>query len=91
MVGGKTVHLRKMVHQEDLVVEQDITLALQEVQVMFNLQLQYKVKMVETEVEWLILVLEVAELLSQEKLEKQHLQVVVMVEEVYQIQFQVQH
>ena len=35
--------------------------------------------MVETEVEGLILVLEVAELLSQEKLEKQHLQVVVMV------------
>ena len=35
--------------------------------------------------------LEVAELLSQEKLEKQHLQVVVMVEEVYQIQFQVQY
>ena len=91
MVGGKTVHLRKMVHQEDLVVEQDITVALQEVQVMFNLQLQYKVTLVELEVELLILVLEVAELLKQDLLEKQHLQVVVMVEEVYQIQFQVQH
>tara|TARA_B100001059_G_scaffold202328_1_gene210223 strand:+ start:139 stop:306 length:168 start_codon:yes stop_codon:yes gene_type:complete len=51
MVGGKTVHLRKMVHQEDLVVEQDITVALQEVQVMFNLHLQYKDLLVELEVE----------------------------------------
>tara|TARA_B110000211_G_C13747851_1_gene407477 strand:- start:241 stop:516 length:276 start_codon:yes stop_codon:yes gene_type:complete len=91
MVGGKTAHLRKMVHQEDLVVEQDITVALQEVQVMFNLHLQYKDLLVELEVEWLILVLEVAELLRQELLEEQHVQVVVMVEEVYQIQFQVQH
>ena len=91
MVGGKTVHLRKMVHQEDLVAEQDITVALQEVQVMFNLQLQDKVMLVELEVELLILVLVVAELLNQDLLEKQHLQVVVMVEEVYQIQFQVQH
>ena len=62
-VGGKTAHLRKMVHQEDLVVEQDITVALQEVQVMFNLQIQVKVTLVELEVEWLILVLEVVELL----------------------------
>jgi hypothetical protein len=51
MVGGKTAHLRKMVHQEDLVVEQDITVALQEVQVMFNLHLQYKDLLVELEVE----------------------------------------
>ena len=53
MVGGKTVHLRKMVHQEDLVAEQDITVALQEVQVMFNLQLQDKVMLVELEVDTL--------------------------------------
>jgi|TARA_R110002167_G_scaffold32245_1_gene104973 hypothetical protein len=51
MVDGKTVHLGKTVQQEDLVVEQDITVALQEVQVMFNLHLQYKDLLVELEVE----------------------------------------
>ena len=81
-MDGKTVHLGKMVHQEDLVAEQDITLALQEVQVMFNLQIQVKVTLVEQDRELIMLVLEVAELLRQEFQEYQHLQVVVMVEEV---------